>query len=103
LVPEGLLAWIVPAAFHAVLPEYDDSPHALCRNLQTIFFSRLRSAIFEGCSEFLILLKDLNSLDFFRNAVAAYGLLNDLQVDLRLDKRNRLCKTEQKLNQQKIV
>jgi hypothetical protein len=65
----------VPAIFHAVLPENDDSPHFFCRNLQTIFLSRLRSAIFEKCGEFLILLKHLHSLGFFKSAVTAYWLL----------------------------
>jgi hypothetical protein len=89
--------------FHAVLPENDGPPHFFCRNLQTIFYSRLRSAIFEGRNEFSVLIKHSRSLDFSRNAVTAYWLLNDFQVDLRLDERNRLCKTEQKINQQKII
>jgi hypothetical protein len=59
------LAGIVPAALHGVLSKYYDSSRFLCRNLQTIFPSRLRSAIFEGRNEFAIFIKDWHSLDFF--------------------------------------
>jgi hypothetical protein len=50
--PESLVSVECASGFYGDLPEHHDQPRFLCRNLQTIFSLKLRSAMFDGAMNF---------------------------------------------------